>query len=309
MLAGLQAQFACHLQAAINSFNFLCKRPLAALTTAIVIAVALALPALFWVFTDNLSHLTIDWQRGGHISLYLKSSLPVHEEAPLIKQVESMEGVGDVMFKSNKEGLLELQQQEGMEDIMRYLPENPLPAVLDVVPSSAIDTPVKLKELFDRLHALPQIEQAKLDMEWIGRLHAVLSFVAKIAHGLMILLGFAVILIVGNTLRLTIYNRHEEIQLLKLIGASDAFIIRPFLYSGIWYGLVGAIVAVLLVNVFMFSVSIALQELASVYQMHYALAGLSVQQAYTIVLLSVALGWIGARVSVKRQLASIEPYS
>lgn len=309
MLNSLRALAAYHLQAATNSFNFLCRRPLATMTTVIVIAIALTLPALFWVFTDNLGQLTIDWQRGGHISLYLKSPLSPLDEEGVLKQIQSTEGVGRATLKTRADGLAELQKQEGMHDIMRYLPENPLPATVDVTPSIAIDSPLKIKQLFERLQSLPQVEQAKLDMEWITRLHAILSFVTKIAHALMALLASAVVLIVGNTLRLAIHNRREEIQVLKLIGATDSFILRPFLYSGIWYGIVGAIFAVLFVNIFMLSVAVAVQELASVYHMHYPLLGLTVKQAYLIVLTAICLGWLGARLSVKRQLASIEPYN
>ncbi|KTD49847.1 cell division ATP transporter FtsX [Legionella rubrilucens] len=308
MLRSIRAQAAYHLQAATNSFNFLCRRPLATMMTVIVIAIALALPALFWVFSDSLNQLTADWQRGGHISLYLKQPLSTADQNKTLIQIQETEGVGHATLKTPEEGMQELQKQEGMNDIMRYLPENPLPAVIEVIPAVGIDTPLKVDQLYARLKALPDVEQAKLDIEWVTRLHAILGFASKTAHALMALLACAVVLIVGNTLRLAIHNRHEEIQVLKLIGATDAFIVRPFLYSGVWYGLVGAIFAVLLVNIFMLSIAVAVQELASSYQMHYPLLGLSVKQAYLIVFAAILLGWLGARLSVKRQLAAIEPY-
>lgn len=309
MLKNLPAQAAYHLQAATNSFNFLCRQPLATMMTVIVIAITLTLPALFWVFTDSLGKLTIDWQRGAHISLYLKSPLTPAEQAQFLTQIQAVAGVGKATLKTPQEGMQELQQQEGMHDIMRYLPENPLPAVIEVLPALTVKTPLEIDQLFARLNALPQVEQGKLDIQWITRLHAILGFVAKTAHALMALLASAVILIVGNTLRLAIHNRQEEIRILKLIGATDAFIIRPFLYSGIWYGLIGSIFAVLLVNIFMLSIAVAIQDLASSYQMHYPLMGLSVKQAYLIVFSAIILGWLGAKLSVKRQLASIEPYN
>lgn len=309
MLDKMRALLSYHLQAASSSLNLLCRKPLATMMTVVVIAIALTLPTLFWVFTDNLDQLTTGWQRGSHISLYLKSPLSLGEESSFLEQIRATEGVGHVSLKSAAEGLAELQQQEGMHDIMRYLPENPLPAVVDVVPALAINSPAQIEELFNRLKSLPQVEQAKLDMEWINRLHAILGFVSKIAHGLIALLASAVVLIVGNTLRLAIHNRHEEIQVLKLIGATDPYIARPFLYSGIWYSLAGAILAVLLVNIFMLSLAVAVKQLASAYQMHYPIMCLSVKQAYLLVFVSTILGWLGARLSVKRQLASIEPYS
>ncbi|KTD52742.1 permease-like cell division protein FtsX [Legionella quateirensis] len=309
MLKRTQSLFVYHVQAATQSFNLLCRKPLGTMMTVIVIAIALALPALFWVFTDNLGNLTIGWQRGGHISLYLKPSLTQAEQVKLLEKVRSTEGTGQATLKSSEDGLAELTQQEGMHDIMRYLPENPLPSVIEIVPALIIDSPAKLDLLSRQLKALPEVEQVKLDMEWISRLHAILGFAANLANALMALLALAVVLIIGNTLRLAIRNRQEEIQILKLIGATDAFILRPFLYSGIWYGMAGAIFAVFLVNIFILSLGVVVNQLAVAYQMHYPLAGLSIRQILLLVIFAIILGWLGARLSVKRQLASIEPYN
>lgn len=309
MLKKTQSLFVYHLQAATQSLNLLCRKPLGTMMTAIVIAIALALPALFWVFTDNLSHLTIGWQRGGHISLYLNTSLPQSEQMQLMEKIRKTDGVGQATLKSSADGLSELTQQEGMHDIMRYLPENPLPSVIEIVPSLIIDSPAKLDLLSRQLKALPEVEQVKLDMEWISRLHAILGFAANLANSLMALLALAVVLIIGNTLRLAIRNRQEEIQILKLIGATDAFILRPFLYSGIWYGMAGAVLAVFLVNIFILSLGVVVNQLAVAYQMHYPLSGLSIRQILLLILFAIILGWLGARLSVKRQLASIEPYN
>ena len=309
MLTTLKRLAAGHLHAAINSFNFLCRRPIATLITVVVIAITLTLPTLFWVFTNNLSQLTVNWQKSGTVSLYLKPGLTVGQQNQLVTDIRHTQGVGEVTLKTPAEGIKELQRQEGMNDIMRYLPENPLPALIEVTPALALNTPPKMEQLFNRLKALPQVEQAKLDMDWIRRLHAILGFAAEIANALMILLASAVVLIVGNTLRLAIHNRYEEIRVLKLIGASDQFIVRPFLYTGVWYGLIGAVFAVLFVNIFMLSLAVGLQELASAYSMHYPLKGLTVFQAYLIVLAAISLSLLGARLAVKRQLASIEPYN
>jgi cell division transport system permease protein len=307
MLIKLRTLLAYHIQAALGSLNSLCRKPLATTMTVLVIAITLVLPALFWVMTDNMKQLTSNWQRGGHISLYLKSPLSSQEEMSFLVKVRAAAGVGQASLKTSAEGLEELQQQEGMQDIMQYLPENPLPAVIEILPALSVDTPQKLERLFSQLKASPQVEQAKLDMQWVNRLHAILGFTAKLAQGLMVLLAFAVLLIVGNTLRLAVHSRHEEIQVLKLIGAKDSFIVRPFLYSGIWYGLAGAVFAILLVNIFMLSLTLVANQLAAVYQMHYSLVGLSTRQISLLTLSAIVLGWLGACVSVKRQLAVIEP--
>jgi cell division transport system permease protein len=307
MLAKVRALLAYHLQAALTSFNSLYTKPLATMMTVLVIAITLVLPALFWVLSDNMHQLTIKWQHGGHISLYLKSPLSTADEAALLLRVQKTAGVGDATLKSSAEGLAELQKQEGMQDVMRDLPENPLPSVIEVTPVFDVNTPIKLEHLNAQLKAYPQVEQAKLDIQWINRLQAVLGFIDSLAQGLMILLALAVILIIGNTLRLAIHNRHEEIQVLKLVGAKDSFIIRPFLYSGVLYGLIGAIFAVLLVNIFMLSLTLVVNQLAAAYEMHYSLVGLSIRQISLLVLSAIILGWLGACLSVKKQLASIEP--
>jgi cell division transport system permease protein len=307
MIKKLRLLLAYHVQAATQSLNYLCSQPLATLMTSLVIAIALALPTLFWVFRDNVERLTSGWQRGGHISLYLMPKLMQPEQQKVLQRVRELPGVAQASLKSSGEGLSELAQQEGMQDIMHYLSENPLPPVIDVRPTPSTDSPAKLDLLSRKLQTITGVEQSKLDMEWIRRLDALLGFAARFASTLLILLALAVIVIIGTTLRLALHKRQEEIQVLKLIGAKDPFILRPFLYLGTGYGVMGAIFAVFLVNIFILSLGMAVNQLIIVYQMHYSLSLLSVRQILQLVLFGIILGWLGARLSVKRQLLSIEP--
>lgn len=307
MLIKVRSFLSHHAQAVFGSFDLLLKKPLTTMMTILVIAITLVLPALFWVLVDNMNQLTMKWQQGGHVSLYLKSSLSTAEELDFLQKVRELGGVGDASLISAAEGLAELQRQEGMQDIMSYLPENPLPSVIDVIPAMNSVNPEQLETLYLALKALPQVEQAKLDLQWVNRLQAILGLMGTMAHGLMLLLALAVLLIIGNTLRFAIYHRHEEIQVLKLIGAKDSFILRPFLYSGIWYGLAGAVLAVLLLNIFILSLTIVINKLAAAYQMHYSLIGLSLRQMILLLLVAIILGWLSACLSVRRQLSVIEP--
>lgn len=295
-----------HVQAMKNSFLLLVNKPMATLMTMVVIAMTLALPLLFGVVTENLQQLASNWQENGRISLYLAVPLSEADTTSLVTRVRETKGVGLVSLRSAADGLAELQQQEGMQDIMQYLPENPLPAVIDVLPETGMNEPMQLEALFETLKAYPHVEQAKLDLQWINRLYSILNFVVKLAHSLMILLALAVILIIANTLRLAIHNRQEEIQVLKLIGASDSFIVRPFLYSGMFYGLVGALLAVVCVNLFILSLRLVIVQLTAAYQMQFTLLGISLQQAVFLAFFAMLLGWLAARFSVKRQLASID---
>ncbi|AHE68190.1 permease-like cell division protein FtsX [Legionella oakridgensis] len=309
MLTKLHTYFDHHREAMVASIRLFGQKPFAAAMTMMVIAITLALPALFWVFAYNLEQLTNNWQQGGRISLYLKPSLSSQEAESVLLRVRTLQGVAQAVLKSPEEGLAELKTQEGMEDIMEYLSENPLPAVIDITPELNVDAPAKLEQLYLQLKSYPQVEQAKIDMQWVNRLHAILGLVTRITHGLMLILASAVLLIIGNTLRLAIQNRREEIQILKLIGATDPFILRPFLYSGILYGLAGAIFAVLVVNLFMLSLALAMRHLATAFQIPSPFLILSFSQALLLICSATILGWLGARLSVKRQLASIEPYS
>lgn len=296
-----------HVQAATHSLNYLCTKSLATLMTSVVIAIALALPAIFLVFSDNMHQLTADWQHGGNISLYLQSNLTEAKQQQVLTQVRSNKGVGLASLHSSAEGLAELVQQEGMQEIMHYLPENPLPAVITVLPAAVVDSPEKMNLLSGDLHLIPGVEQAKVDMEWIRRLDALIGFATRFANALFALLALAVVVIIGTMLRLTLHSRQEEIQVLKLIGAQESFILRPFLYSGVWYGAIGAIFAIFLVNIFILSLGMAVNKLASAYQINYSLALLSLRQVLLLVLFAIILGWLGARLSIKRQLALIEP--
>jgi cell division transport system permease protein len=307
MLEAIKAWMTYHVHAGLISLKGLCRQPLATGMTVLVIAVSLVLPALFWMLADNMSRVAENWQHSGHISIYLKLPLSTTDETAMLERVRETAGVGDATLSSAADGLAELQQQEGMQDVMRYLPDNPLPAVIEVVPALEVNTPEKMEALYSILKSYPNVDDIKLDMQWVNRLHAILNFVNQLAQGLLLLLGTAVILIIGNTMRFTIQKKNEEIKVLKLIGAKDAYIIRPFLYTGVWYGLAGALFAVFIIHLLMMMLSMVVTPLAAAYQMHFALEGLSLRQMALMIFSAIVLGWFGASLSVRRQLAIIEP--
>lgn len=307
MLKKIHSLLICHLQAAKQSLEQLCLNPLGTSMTLIVIAIALALPTLFWVFTDNMSQLSKHWHYSGSVSLYLKTGTSELESQTLLKKIQNTQGVGQATLKSSADALAELIQQEGMEDIMHYLPENPLPSTIEVIPALAVDSPAKLDLLARQLKMFSSVDQVKSDKDWIERFQVILNFAAYLSKALMVLLALAVVFIIANTLSLIIKNEQQDIQILKLIGATDSFILRPFLYAGIWYGFVGTMLAIFFVNLFMLSIGIAIQKVATAYQMSYVPSLLSISQILLLVIFAVILGWLGALLSVKRQLALIEP--
>jgi len=307
MLKFLRIRLSFHRQACVSSIQALGETPLATCMTVMVVAIALTLPALFWLLSINIKQITSGWQQQEHISLYLRVPLNEAETKNSLTRVRQTKGVFDAKLISAKEGLAQLQSQEGLNHISQYLSDNPIPAVIDVTPSASLDTPEKIALLFQQLKNGAYVEEAKLDMQWISRLYAILGFVTALAKALMLLLGFAVMLIIGNTLRLAVHKSHEAVQVLKLIGATDAYIARPFLYSGLWYGFIGALLALVLMELFVLSLSSVFHQLLVFYPIQYAALRFSWAQILSLIGVAMCLGWLGARISIKRQIALIEP--
>ena len=301
----LTAWISHHVTAAQTSLTALRRTPMATITTIVVIAATLSLPAIFMAMTTNIQKMSQNWQHAGHITLYLKSPMSSDNVNAFLSRVRAVPEIGKARLISAEQGLAELQQQEGMQDILRYLPENPLPAVIEIDPIFQVSDTKKIQRLYSQLKAYPQVEQAKLDIQWAHRLGAIFDVTAVLAKGLMLILGLTVLLIIGNTLALAIRARKDVIQVQVLLGAKDAYVIRPFLYTGIWYGMAGAVVAIIFVMIFMFHLARAANQLFALYDWPFVLNGLSISEAFLFILLSTLLGWFGARVSVQRQLRSI----
>ncbi|PJD92527.1 MAG: cell division protein [Legionella sp.] len=291
-----------HQEALQRSVRFLFYRPWSTFMTIMMIAVTLMLASLSWMGTHHITDLRGYWQGSEHISLYLRHTLTPTEQQQFLSQVGNSSGVAAVTFTSSEEGLRLLSQQDGMQDMMQYLPNNPLPAMIEVTPSAALTTPESVDHLFQTLRVLPQVEDAKFDLDWMGRLYSVMGFFKQLSRFLMILLAMTAMLVIGNTLRLIIQHRQEEIQVLQLLGAADTYIMRPFLYSGTWYGFVSACLAIVLVDVFLVMLRTGLNQWAEVYQMHFSLSLMPFSVMFGLILVASALGWMSARITVSRYL-------
>ena len=296
-----------HIQAVKHSLNAFKRAPWTTVVTVLVIAVTLILPLLFWLLMGQLKPLANDWRQGKEISLYLDTSLTSADETDLMGRIQATKGVETAVFISAEMSLAELEKQEGMEDVRRYLPENPLPSTVDVMPGRTVNTPEKVEALFQVLKKYPHVEQAKLNRDWVGRLYAMLGFLTHLTWLLGVLFSLMVVFIIRNLLRLSAVEHHDEIQVLKLIGATEAFILRPFLYTGACLGALGAVSAFLGVHVILFGLGRALQAMvAPGFGVPLAI-GFSIHDLGWCVLLGLGLGWLGAYLPLKRQLAHIEP--
>ncbi|HET8700948.1 MAG TPA: permease-like cell division protein FtsX, partial [Nitrococcus sp.] len=220
-----------HARALVGSLGRFTRNWVPSLMTAAVIGIALALPAAFLVLLDNVQTLTVGWQGQPHASLFLKRGLDADQVAALARQIEARDGVTQVRIITPEQGLQELRELSGFRQALAMLQGNPLPPVIEVEPSGTL-TPAQVSALVDGLAALPDVEQTRLDQDWLRRLHAIMQLLQRGTWIVATLLGITVILMVGNTIRLDIENRRDEVVIAKLIGATDTFVRRPFLYSG-----------------------------------------------------------------------------
>lgn len=295
-----------HARDLVDSLGRVYRAPLASLLTASVIGITLVLPAALHVTFKNLDALSYSWEGTVQASLFLADDLDEGEGRRLARRIAEREDVDATEYISRAEALAEFRELSGMDAALDALEENPLPAVIVVRPDSG-DVTGDIAALVESLGAQPGIARARVDQAWLRRLYAILDVAERGAMLLAVLLGLAVLFIVGNTIRLDIENRRAEIEVMKLVGAPDSFIRRPFLYSGFWYGLAGGVLAWVLLGICLLALAGPVRELAGLYGSEAGLRGLGVRGSLWLVGAGVALGWLGSAVTVTRQLRAIEP--
>lgn len=288
-----------HKRALIGSFSYLKQEPFASGMAVFIIAIILVLSSLIWMITDAMHSAVLNWQSNKQISLYLDVPSDENTEAKLLAKVLATNGVARANLKTASDGLLLLQSESGMQDILSYLPENPLPSIIEVTPSLEINTKAALENLFIQLKGYSGVSEAKLDLDWFNKIVVFFGFVFNLLNVLLVLLAVALVLIITNTLRLIINDRRDEITVMKFVGADEPYIMRPFLYSGVWYGLFAAFLAIIMLNLLFLSLQTGINKLLVTYQVNYVFASLSIYKLLLLSLFAMGLGWIGARLSLK----------
>jgi len=296
-----------HAQVALNSLGRLYRAPSTSLMTAAVIAIALALPTGLYLLTVNLQRLSTQWDGSSNLSLFLHRSVTLEQAGALQKKLAKMPEIDSLQLITPEQALAEFRALSGFGDALDILEVNPLPAVIAVKPAKDYSGADAAATLLDKLRSLPEVDLAQLDLQWVRRFNAIVDIVRRSIWVVGALLGLAVLLIVGNTIRLEIQSRREEIGVTKLIGATNGFIRRPFLYSGLWYGLAGAVLAGVLVEVAFLQIYNPVRRLAGLYQSNFSLHTLSFTDTLSLLATGAVLGLLGAWLAVGRHLAAIEP--
>ena len=295
-----------HFSTSIGSLGRLFRQPFASLMIILVIAVTLAIPAALNLIVKNARSVSASWDNALDFSIYLERDLSESEAEGLARLIEQRADVESVTLITAAEALTEFKRQSGFGQALDHLPENPLPHTLVVRPGPA-NTSQSLILLHEELGNLPEADVVQVDTEWVQRFHAILDIVRQ---GIIIgasLLGVAIIVIIGNTIRLDIQNRREEIEVTKLIGASNAFVRRPFLWSGFWYGLFGGLLALGLVQYGLFLLEQPAARLAGLYQSGIAILNLSLNESLSILGIGIGLGLVGSWFAAARHMRRIEP--
>ncbi len=304
----LSSYFLRHLQVFFYSLGQLSRAPVSTLMTCMVIGIALALPAGLHTLLKNAQQLSGGWESTAQISVFLNNNIRAPQAKNLKSDIQKWPDVISVHYISREQALKEFQSLSGFGDALKALNTNPLPSVLIVKPIlSTGKNEQTTQNLLNKLRNLKQTDKAQLDMQWVRRLYAIMNIVERGVLILGLLLALAVLLVVGNTIRLAIQNRHKEIVVMKLIGGTDAFIRRPFLYTGFWYGLFGGIIAWLLVSFTLLSISQPIEKLTMLYQNQFELNNMSFLTVLVLLGSSILLGLAGSWFAVGRHLREIEP--
>ena len=303
----LRAYLLHHLYAFFYSLGQLMRSPWPSAMTIFAIGVVLALPVALHVLFTNVQHMGDKWTEVAQISLFLKQDVAPTKVVALSQQLRDMPEIQTVKQITPAQALSEFQKLSGFDAALKVLDDNPLPYVLVLEPKASHNDPQLLEGLLSHLRQIPEVEIVQLDLDWLKRFYALLD-VAR--QGILVLTGLlvlAVVFTIGNTVRLIIESRRDEIEIVKLIGASNGFVRRPFLYSGFWFGLWGALIACGLVYLALFMLQEPLQHLSALYGGSIHIKALNPMEILILFGGSIVLGLLGAWLAVGRHLRHIEP--
>ena len=294
-----------HRAMALDSAWRLLRAPIGSLVTMLAIAIALVLPAALWLALDSARLLDAELTESATLTVYLEHRVDEAQAERIHEALTAHEGVGHTRLITAAEGMAEFQQALGLADALGRLEENPLPASVVVTPADPAPDAVRL--LAGELEAVSGVDEVRLDLAWIERLRHLAELGHRVALALAVLFGGGVLLLVGNTIRLSVESRRQEIEVVTLIGATHAFVRRPFLYSGAWYGLGGGLLAWGLLTLGNEWLAAPVSALAASYGASFSLPRLGGSGSAILLVCSILLGWLGAWIAVSRHLAEVKP--
>ncbi len=304
---GLGTWLSRHAQSLVGSLGRLARHPLNTGMTMAVIGIALALPALLHLSVTNIRALSGQWRDSVELSVYLEHGKSEADARNLAAALDQRPDVTETAVVTADEALVQFRAGSGFGPALDALNENPLPHLVTVRPAESHTTADAVAELATAARGMNGVAEVRADTDWVRRLHGMLDVARRLVTLAVIVLAVSILLIVGNTIRLDIQNRSQEIEVQKLVGGSNGFIRRPFLYSGAWYGLGGGLLALGIVQAALWALSEPVARLAGLYGSDFRLAGLKPEDALLLVGGGAALGWLGSGIAAARNMRRIEP--
>lgn len=306
LIARLGGYFRSHWHNCLGALARLALQPVASLLTVAVIGIALAMPAGLQVLVTNARTLSAGLESAVDFSVFLRPGAALARAEAIAAEARQRQDVAAVDLISAEQALAEFREFSGMSAAIDALGENPLPHTLVVRPVAALPA-AQVAALAEALGAIEDVELVQLDTAWVERFLGILAIGRRASELTLLLLGFAVVVIVGNTIRLDIQSRRGEIEVMKLIGGSDGFIRRPFLYGGLWYGVIGGLLAVIITSSALLALAGPVARLAGLYGSDFALQGPGLAGFGALLGGGALLGWLGAWIAAGRHLREIEP--
>lgn len=283
------------------------RQPLATLLTVMVIAISLTLPSVCYMVWKNVSQAATQWYPAPQLTVYLSKTLDDTAAENVVAQLKQVDGVDNVNYLTREEALNEFRNWSGFGGAMDMLEQNPLPAVAIITPKLNFQNSDTMQNLRDSVAKVQGVDEVRMDDSWFARLAALTGLVGQIASMIGILMIIAVFLVIGNSVRLSIFARRDTINVQKLIGATDGFILRPFLYGGALLGLSGAVLSLILSEVLVLRLQSVVANVASVFGTTFSLEGFSWDEALLLLMIAAIIGWIAAWLATVQHLRRFTP--
>ena len=299
--------FERHVQTLVGSLGRLWQQPFATMLTIVVIGIALALPACLHVLVQNVRVASGGWNSALDISVYMKPNASLDQAKRAAERIRQRRDVDEVTLIEADAALAEFRRNSGFGAALDALKDNPLPHALVVRPDAEFRQAGRVQALSNELKKVDGVDIVQLDTEWVSRFNAILDVIRRGVLLAAVLFALGILVIIGNTIRLDIENRRGEIEVTKLVGGSDAFVRRPFLYNGVWYGLAGGLIAGLIVATVVAVLSAPVQRIAGLYGSKFELQGVGIVGWIALLLGGALLGWLGSFIVATRELREIEP--
>lgn len=284
----------------------LMKRKFATLLTVLVIAVSLTIPTVSYLLWKNIHHATTQFYPESELTVYLHKSLSEEDANLVVEKIRQQEGVESLNYISRQESLNEFRHWSGFSEELDVLDDNPLPAVVMIKPTKAFNESQKRNELRENLDKIKGVQEVRLDNDWLEKLTALTWLVAHVAIFCTVLMAIAVFLVIGNSIRADVYSNQANIEVMKLLGATDQFILRPFLYTGMIYAALGGFLACIFSSLTIGYFTGAVKYVTDIFAVNFNLNGLGLVEFLFLLVVCVIMGYIGAWLSATRYIRLLD---